>query len=310
MKTTREAPTLPVALLLCWVVITMLLWAMAFYRAPDATPEWLLRAQAVCFGTNETGLPDTYGWMVLALGPLSFLAGFLVALGREVRQGLSAMVATAGGKVLVVLILATLLGEGVWLQGQIENGITVANTVYDFDIPEQLPPDYPRLQMAAQPFSLTNQAGEQISPAALRGKVVLLTFAFAHCQTVCPAILHNVLQAADRFPQEEIAVLVVTLDPWRDTPSRLPTLASHWGLGDNAHVLSGPVDDVLAVLDDYNVPRERDQKTGDISHPALVYVLDTTGSIAYAFNNPAVDWLSAATVRLLESDVLAVDSSR
>ena len=76
-----------------------------FYRAPDITPEWLLRAQSVCFGTTQTGLPDTYGWLVLALGPLSMLLGLVVALGRDLRCGLVGLLAILGGNRFVALLL-------------------------------------------------------------------------------------------------------------------------------------------------------------------------------------------------------------
>ncbi|MDP6700487.1 MAG: SCO family protein [Candidatus Latescibacteria bacterium] len=309
--TTRESPpTLPVVLLLLWAAVTMALWALAFYRAPEVTPEWLLRAQAVCFGSGETGLPDTYGWMVLALGPLSFLAGLLVALGREVRWGLAAMAGTVGGKGLMAVVLMTLLIEGVWVEGRIAEGMAVASADHAFAPVEELPLDYPRTQRAAPSFSLVDQHGARVTPEGLRGQVVFLTFAFAHCKTVCPVILSNVLQASERFESSEFEVLVITLDPWRDTPRSLPTLASHWNLGDDAHVLSGPVDEVSAALDAYNVPGQRDLQTGDITHPALVYVLDRDGQIAYSFNNPNVEWLSEAARRLLEPADLAVDHRR
>lgn len=311
MKSTREAaPTLPVVLLLLWAAVTMLLWAMAFYQAPEATPEWLLRAQVACFGTSETGLPDTFGWMVLALGPLSFLAGLLVALGREIQRGLEAMMDTGAGRVLIFIALATLLGESGWIKGRIETGIEVSTAVYAFETPEELPANYPRTHKEAADFLLTDQHGAQVSPQSLRGKIVFLTFAFAHCETVCPAILHSVLLATEPFAAAEAEVLVITLDPWRDTPRALPALAKHWGLGENAHVLSGPVDEVIAVLDHYNVPRERDQKTGDIVHPALVYVLDQSGDIAYSFNNPSANWLGAAARKLLAPSHLAVENRR
>jgi cytochrome oxidase Cu insertion factor (SCO1/SenC/PrrC family) len=311
MTATREpAPILPVILLLFWAAISMTLWAMAFYHAPAATPEWLLRAQSACFGTSETGLPDTYGWMVLVLGPVSLLAGLLVALGGELRQGSEALIASASGKMLLGVVLATLLAEGVWVSGRIDAGVRVAATEYRFETIDELPLDYPRMHLDVAPFLLTDQHDAQVSPVALGDKVVLLTFAFAHCKTVCPVILENVLQAAGNFPPEKVEVLVVTLDPWRDTPSSLPALASHWRLGENAHVLSGSVDDVVAVLDGHKVPRQRDGKTGDVTHPALVYVLDTTGVIAYGFNNPSVKWLSTAVERLLEPSDLAVDISR
>ncbi|MBT4101729.1 MAG: SCO family protein [Gemmatimonadetes bacterium] len=311
MTTTRDsAPILPVTLLLCWMVITMLLWGMAFYQAPEATPEWLLRAQSACFGTSETGLPDTYGWMVLALGPLSFLAGLVVAMGHEVRQGVTAMLSSRGGQALALVALSSLLIEGMWVKGRIEAGIDVASATYSFETPGELPLDYPRLNTKAASFTLTDQHGAQISPESMGSGAVFLTFAFAHCKTVCPVILTNVLQAADEFSVDEVKILVVTLDPWRDTPRALPTLAEHWGLGANAHVLSGPVDDVLATLDAYNVPRQRDEKTGDVTHPALVYLLDGEGEIAYAFNNPNVGWLKTAVNRVIKPASLAADHRR
>jgi cytochrome oxidase Cu insertion factor (SCO1/SenC/PrrC family) len=76
--------------------------------------------------------------------------------------------------------------------------------------------------------------------------------------------------------------VVVTLDPWRDTPSRLPSLAKDYELGGDAFVLSGTVEEVNALLDRWNVARGRDEKTGVIAHPPLVYVLDTEGRIAFA----------------------------
>jgi cytochrome oxidase Cu insertion factor (SCO1/SenC/PrrC family) len=77
-------------------------------------------------------------------------------------------------------------------------------------------------------------------------------------------------------------VVVVTLDPWRDTPSRLPALAKSYALGEDAFVLSGAVPEVEALLDRWNVARGRDTRTGEIAHPPLVYVLDADGRIAYA----------------------------
>ena len=292
-------PRLPAGLLLVWLAITMLLWLMAFYRAPDATPEWLLRAQSVCFGKTENGLPDTYGWMLLGPGPLSFLIGLFVAMGSEVRRGLAALVRSGIGKTLLAVLLATLLWEGIWIKQRVGEGLAVARAVYDFQTSEDLPPNYPRTHRPAAPFQLLDQHGSHISPAAFRGKVVFLTFAFAHCQTVCPAIINSVLHATRDLPSEQTEILVVTLDPWRDTPGSLPTLARHWELAQNAHVLSGSVDQVMQVLDQYQVPRERNLKTGDIIHPALVYVIDPDGKIAYSFNSPHPGWLSQAARKLL-----------
>jgi len=236
--------------------------------------------------------------MVLVLGPLSFLSVLFVSLGGEVYQGLAVAMRTGTGKVLSGALVAALLWEGIWIGQRVEEGLTALDNVYAFEMEEDLPENYPRTHKAAPPFQLVDQHGSQVSADAFRGKVVLLTFAFAHCTTVCPVILQNVLTAASSLPEQQVEILVVTLDPWRDTPGTLPALANHWGLTDNAHVLSGDVEQVVQVLNQYQVPHERNLKTGDIVHPALVYVLDPAGDIAYSFNNPYPRWLTQAARKL------------
>jgi cytochrome oxidase Cu insertion factor (SCO1/SenC/PrrC family) len=154
------------------------------------------------------------------------------------------------------------------------------------DIADALPPEtYPRLDRAAPALALVGQHGDVVDIADLRGRPVLVTFAFAHCETICPVVVRHSLdaQAALRGTGDDVAVLVVTLDPWRDTPSRLPGMASSWGLpGDDAWVLSGDVASVEAALDAWDVPRQRDTTSGEVTHPSLVYIIDRDGTLAYA----------------------------
>jgi protein SCO1/2 len=134
---------------------------------------------------------------------------------------------------------------------------------------------------------LTDQSGETFDLARYmdRGRPVLVTFAFAHCETVCPVLVKDVLESqriADQAPDiDRPAVVVVTVDPWRDTPSRLAHVAHQWGLADDAHVLSGPVDAVLETLDAWQVSTSRNELTGEITHPAVVYVVDRLGRVAF-----------------------------
>jgi cytochrome oxidase Cu insertion factor (SCO1/SenC/PrrC family) len=70
-----------------------------------------------------------------------------------------------------------------------------------------------------------------------------------------------------------VRLIVVTLDPWRDTPDRLPTLATHWGLQSGDGLLSGSIAEVQATLDTLGVGRTRSQTTGDIEHGGTVMLL-------------------------------------
>src|SRR5690606_26664526 len=143
-----------------------------------------------------------------------------------------------------------------------------------------------RLNRAAPPLALIDQHGAERTLEEFRGRPVLVTFAFAHCETVCPLLVHDVIAAQELLRADARspvpAALVVTLDPWRDTPARLPFIAHAWRLGPDAAILSGDTARVTATLDAWGVARARDPRTGDVVHPALVYVVDPAGRLAFA----------------------------
>ncbi len=282
-----------------WLAATLGWWIMAF--APLAeVPSWLANVRSVCFGSLPTGLPDAYGWISL-MSPLTMLGFLLVVWGRELRTDLRWLSQSAAGRAALAMIVAVPLLGGLWVGRLVATEIEVKGA---FTSPvralETLPEHYPRTDRPAPELALVDQTGATVTLESLRGRPVLLTFAFAHCQTICPVIVKTVSWAAERLPDLEPAVVIVTLDPWRDTPSSLPALAKSWQLDElaGARVLSGEVPAVQAVLEAYEVPADRDLQTGDILHPALVYLLDANGTIAYTFNNPPAEWLIDASRRV------------
>lgn len=294
----RESDFVPTLMLILWCFIAMFLWFFAFYRGgAEGAPEWLVRAQAVCFGITETGLPEKYGWYVLIFAPLSFLFALLVAYGRDIISDLSVRLHTGLGKAVFVVIASAMIVEGGWVGLRLQEGYALLNKSYEFTSEKSLPEDYPVLNKPAPAFELVNQRGEKIRLQDFTDGPTLLTFAFAHCTTVCPAIVDSVNKAAQEAAAVNGSVLIITLDPWRDTPGSLPDLARRWNLGDNVHILSGPVDEVNAVLASYNVGQTRDDKTGDVVHPALVYTISPDQRIAYALLSPPKEWLVAAVRR-------------
>lgn len=130
---------------------------------------------------------------------------------------------------------------------------------------------------------LVDQHGEPFTLERLGGRPALVTFAFAHCEAVCPLVVRSAVAARSELAkQRDFAVMAVTLDPWRDTPSRLPAMAEQWTLAPGDLVLSGSVEDVERALTAWGVARERDEATGDVNHPALVYLVEPDGTVAYA----------------------------
>ena len=261
------------------LTITAVWWALALWPLPGDAPTWLLRTRAVCFGSVSNGMPTTAGWMVLIGQPIYMLATLWLVSGHTVAAGLRRLAGFPAGRHLLrgsaLVVGAGLVAAGVRVAG----AATVAAPASSSAVS---PADMPRLDRAAPPLALVDQTGQQVTLAQFRGRPVFVTFAFGHCETVCPLIVHDLLRTQREAPQLGAPLLIVTVDPWRDTPARLAGIAKQWRLGANAHVLSGPVADVERTLDQWSVGRERSLRTGDVTHPALVYVIDRTGRIAFA----------------------------
>jgi len=202
----------------------------------------------------------------------------------------------AGLVALAVLVLALVI-ESVWVVDKVQAARAITSWAETLQDDGVLPEAYPRQAVAAPDFRLIDQHGRVISLGSLGGKPVVVAFVFAHCQTMCPLIVSTLKRAA---PSDvPVEVLMVTLDPWRDTPGALPGIARQWELPAHFHVLSSrDVSEVLGVATAYRVTSERNEKTGDIVHPGLVFLVDPRGQLVYTFNDPPPAWVRQGLDRL------------
>lgn len=268
---------LPLLALYAIVLTTIGWWALALWPAAEA-PAWLARTRALCFGAAPDGLPDAGGWILLIGQPLGMIGVLLAVWGEEVRAALRRMRGRLAGRLaLAGTAIVLLTGASLALDRVRASGAE------PFD-PLARGAPLTRIDDPAPALSLVDQHGDTVAMAEFAGRPVLVTFAFAHCQTVCPLVVHEALEAQRAAADHRPAVVIVTLDPWRDTPARLPAIAAGWELGEDARVLSGDVAAVERVLSNWRIPRIRNEATGDLSHPAMVYVVSPAGRIAYALS--------------------------
>lgn len=282
-----------VAALTAIVAITASWWALALWPMEADAPEWIVRTRDVCFGAGASTLPDLAGWLVLVGQPIGMIGLLIAVWGTELRAGLGLLMARTAGQMATGVVLALIVGGLAATVARVRtSGLEVfpAGTV---DLATQLT----RVNDAAPAVSLIDQSGGPLHLESFRGRPLIVTFAFAHCSTVCPAAVADVLAARRVLDDAHPVVLIITLDPWRDTPDRLQSIAESWNLTTDAYVVSGPPDDVERALNAWRVPRTRNQKTGDIVHPRMVYVVGANGRITYVVSGGAET--IAAAVRAL-----------
>ena len=278
-----------VATLAAILAITAGWWALALWPVGQDASRWLVLTREVCFGSTRDGLPNAGGWVLLIGQPIAMLTFVSVVWGSDLRAGIGHAMTRVTGQ-LVVGAASALIVAG--LSSAVVPVRTAAAEPFSTgagDIAAQLT----RVNDAAPALALTDQAGREVTLASFRGRPVLVGFAFAHCRTVCPLIVSDLLTAQQRLAADSPAVLIITLDPWRDTPGRLPSMARQWHVSGDAHVLSGPPELVQRTLNAWRVPRVRNEKTGDISHPSMIYVVGADGRIAYVVSGGA-DAVAAA----------------
>lgn len=273
--------------LLSIFIITVAWWALALWPLPTDAPAWLTRTRVVCFGSTPSGLPNSAGWMLLIGQPISMVIFLAVVWGAALRNGLRRLWNSPLGKTTCAFV-------GVFTLVCISAaGLRVASAGAAEPIDAAAAMGITRLDAAAPDLSLTDQAGHVFRLQQLHGQVVIVGFVYAHCQTVCPLIIKDMMAARAQLVAQKPVLVFVTLDPWRDTPDRLPHVAQAWGVGPGDYVLSGTPEVVNRTLDAWKVGRVRDPKTGEVAHTTTAYVVARDGRLAFSVRASTAAFVAA-----------------
>ena len=114
-----------------------------------------------------------------------------------------------------------------------------------------------------------------------RGKAVVLFFGFTHCPDICPTTLADIAGAVKSLgpDAERVQVLMVSVDPERDTPESLAKYVTAFDprfLG-----LRGDLAATKKVAAEFKIYFEK-RKQGDsytVDHSAQSYVIDPQGRL-------------------------------
>jgi protein SCO1/2 len=137
----------------------------------------------------------------------------------------------------------------------------------------------------APDFNLRDQANQNFSLSAQRGKVVMLDFIYTTCTSTCPLLSATFRDVQNSLGAElgtKVTLLSITIDPATDTPPVLQAYGERW----NANFagwkfLTGDEADIRTVTNDYAIYFE--QTATGFAHTESIMLIDARGQLRTAF---------------------------
>ena len=129
---------------------------------------------------------------------------------------------------------------------------------------------------------LTDHNGTPRTLADFRGKVLVVFFGFTHCPDVCPTTLAELARARKLLgaDAERVQVVMVTVDPERDTPQVLRQYVT--ALDPTFLGLTGDSQAIARTAREFKVFYQKSSSSGQnysVDHSSGTFVFDPAGRI-------------------------------
>jgi protein SCO1 len=154
----------------------------------------------------------------------------------------------------------------------------------------------------APAFTLTDHQGQPARLSDFQGEAVLLFFGFTHCPDVCPLTLNRLTQVLEGMGTrgEQVRVLLVTVDPERDTPEMLARYVERFG--PRVTGMTGDQGELAAIRKEYGVyAAEMPDHSGHMMtvHTPAVFGIDRGGRLRVLIHPDAPEAELQADIRAL-----------
>jgi protein SCO1/2 len=144
-------------------------------------------------------------------------------------------------------------------------------------------------------FSLLDQDSAPFTRSSFEDRWNLVFFGFTHCPDVCPLTLQVLAtarqQMVDEGRDELPRIVLVSVDPERDTPDVIGQYVAHFG--DDTIGVTGELSELRKLTDGLGIFFEKSGLGGDIEggsysvdHSAVVIVVDPDGRFHSLFGAP------------------------
>lgn len=151
------------------------------------------------------------------------------------------------------------------------------------------------------PFTLTNHKGEEVTEQDFRGKLMLIYFGYTYCPDVCPTGLAAMSSALQMLgpDADQVAPILVTVDPERDTAQALATYVGHFH--PSLVGLTGSPEQIAAAAKAFKVFYRKANPEGSseylVDHSSVVYLMGRDGAFLLHFSHQTDPEAMAAGIK-------------
>lgn len=142
-------------------------------------------------------------------------------------------------------------------------------------------------------FELVDQDGAVIDESVFEGQWDLVFFGFTHCPDICPTTLQVLATARSALQDRGVSplprIVLVSVDPERDTPEILGQYVAYFGAGNLG--ITGSLDGIRALTSGLGIYFEKqasDDENYLVDHSAAVLLVDPEGRFSALFTGPHV----------------------
>jgi protein SCO1/2 len=140
-------------------------------------------------------------------------------------------------------------------------------------------------------FNLLDHDGATVDSTVFEGHWDLVFFGFTHCPDICPATLQILAQArkqlAERGQEPLPRIVLVSVDPERDTPDVINKYVSLFG--DGSLGITGDLEDIVKLteaLGIYFAKAPTEDGNYSVDHSTVVLVINPLGRFQALFSAP------------------------
>ena len=140
-------------------------------------------------------------------------------------------------------------------------------------------------------FALVDHMGSSVDRSVFEGQWDVVFFGFTHCPDVCPLTLGLLRQAANQLAaagEDEVPrIVLVSVDPERDTPDALAEYIGYFGDGNLG--ITGELAEVTRLTDALGIffaKAALEDGGYTVDHSTVVLVIDPEGRFRALFSSP------------------------